>query len=572
VRQSLALHRKWAAVAPANFAAPYELVEGVWARARGDRRLAEQHLGLAIALAEQHQLPLISGLAHEEAGALHAQAGRASVSRAMIRTAHQRWLSLGMAVRSDRLERTYPWLLHRDLVRSSSASIDPLGVRRLIKALPAASTMQELAEVLLGAIADVTGAVRVVLLMGEADRLAAHAVRAAGVTAMVDGGDVAHEAALVRDAARTDRPLVVANGPRPAGRPGAVAVAVPVRLRGRTIGVVYAERPGGPDVLHPEQQEALVALCAQAAAPLWNFELEGQLQDAEEQRRSLIDVQSRFIPSELLRILDIDDIRRVRRGLRVECPMTVLISDIRGYTTLLEGMNVSEASDVALGFLRAVEVPIITSNGLLQDVRGDEVLAVFDTQPDDAVHAGLAILRSLREHNRERMARGSDELHVGIGINTGTVALGLVGGVNRMALTVIGDAVNLASRVESTNKRYGSQLLITEETYAQLVQRDRFAIRRMERVAVVNRRSPVTIYEVYDDDPEPLRSAKRTAQPAFDEAFARFDAGDIAGAQAAFEQCRALLPADPVASLHLAHCAALARGDQPGLAVALAQK
>jgi class 3 adenylate cyclase len=253
--------------------------------------------------------------------------------------------------------------------------------------------------------------------------------------------------------------------------------------------------------------------------------------------------------------------------------MTVLISDIRGYTALLEGMDVSEASDVAMEFLRAVELPIIASNGLLQDVRGDEVLAVFDTEPDDAVRAGLAMLRSLRDHNRERVARGSHELRVGIGINTGSVALGLVGGVNRMALTVIGDAVNLASRVESVNKRYGTNLLITEDTHARLVDRDRFDIRRMERVRVVNRRQPVTVYEVYDEDAEALRVAKRAAQPAFDEAFAWFDAGDVTRARAAFEHCCTLLPDDPVAPLHLAHCDALVRGDMaPGREVLLLQK
>jgi hypothetical protein len=218
-------------------------------------------------------------------------------------------------------------------------------------------------------------------------------------------------------------------------------------------------------------------------------------------------------------------------------------------------------------------VPIITSNGLLQDVRGDEVLAVFDTRPDDALRAGLAILRSLREHNRERAERGADALKVGIGINTGTVALGLVGGVNRMALTVIGDAVNLASRVESTTKRYyGSQLLITEETRARLVDPARFAIRRMERVAVVNRRRPVMIHEVYDDDPEPLRAVKSAAQPMFDEAFALFDAGDVAGARAAFERCRDLLPDDPVAPLHLAHCDALEHDDRSVPVAPLLQK
>jgi class 3 adenylate cyclase len=285
-----------------------------------------------------------------------------------------------------------------------------------------------------------------------------------------------------------------------------------------------------------------------------------------------MDVQSRFVPNELLRILDIDDLRRVRSGYRVERVMTVLISDIRGYTTMLEDMDVSEASNLAMGFLRAVEVPIISCNGMIQDVRGDEIVAVFESE-NDAVRAGLAMMRSLRQHNRERVAHGSQELQAGIGINTGPVGVGLVGGVNRMVLTIIGDAVNLAARIESTTKRYGSALLISDKTYNRLANPDEFDIRRMERVMVVNRRKPVTIYEVFDEDPEPLRTAKRAAQPMFDLAFELFDAGDVDGARVAFEKCRDLLTDDPVAPLHLAHCDAVARGEMsPGQEVALRQK
>ena len=336
--------------------------------------------------------------------------------------------------------------------------------------------------------------------------------------------------------------------------------------------MIYAEHHEPGRRFTPNHEEAVAFLCAQAAAPLWNFQLEARLRAADEYRQSLIDVQSRFVPNELLRILDIDDLRRVRSGYRVERRMTVLISDIRGYTTMLEDMNVSEASNLAMGFLRAVEVPIVSCNGMIQDVRGDEIVAVFESEPD-AVRAGLAMLRSLREHNREGLAHGSEELQVGIGINTGPVGVGLVGGVNRMVLTIIGDAVNLAARIESTNKRYGSSLLISDKTYKRLANPEQFDIRRMERVMVVNRRRPVTIYEVYDDDPEPLRAAKRSAQPAFDEAFALFDAGDVDGARAAFERCRELLPDDPVAPLHLAHCDAVARGEMSaGQEVALLQK
>jgi hypothetical protein len=95
----------------------------------------------------------------------------------------------------------------------------------------------------------------------------------------------------------------------------------------------------------------------------------------------------------------------------------------------------------------------------------------------------------------------------------------------------------------------------------------------MERVMVVNRRRPVTIYEVYEDDSAPIRAAKRAAKPAFDEAFALFDAGEVDNARAAFERCRALLPDDPVAPLHLGHCDAVARGEMtPGQEIALMQK
>jgi hypothetical protein len=153
------------------------------------------------------------------------------------------------------------------------------------------------------------------------------------------------------------------------------------------------------------------------------------------------------------------------------------------------------------------------------------------------------------------------------------VGVGLVGGVNRMVLTIIGDAVNLAARIESANKRYGSALLISDATYAGLVNRDQFHIRRMERVMVVNRRRPVTVYEVYDEDPASLREAKLSAQPAFDEAFALFEAGDVTKARAAFEQCRRLLPDDPIAAMHIAHCDAVARGEMsPGQEIALHQK
>jgi predicted ATPase/class 3 adenylate cyclase len=587
VRKALALHRKWAAEAPANYAAPHDLIQGAWARMRGQHAKAERHLHQAIELAEQYQLPTISARAHEEAAALYADTGRATLREHMLRSAYQRWLNLGFTVRADWLAREHPWLLRRDL-KTDSAGIDPVGAHQLLHALSGARTRDGLANIILGSVADTTGAGRVLFLTGDTENLSVRAVNDHGDISVVDGPwtEVPYDANVVRRAMDAGSPLIVAANPvRPGSRPsgrrqqqqqpqpsGPSILAAPITVQDRTIGVVYAEHDETGTHFGADHEQAVAFLCAQAAAPLWNFHLEERLRAADEYRQSLMDVQSRFVPNELLRILDIDDLRRVRSGYRVEREMTVLISDIRGYTTMIEDMNVGEAGNLAMGFLRAVELPIISYHGMIQDVRGDEIVAVFESEAD-AVRAGLAMLRSLREHNQERKALGSEELRAGIGINTGAVAVGLVGGVNRMVLTIIGDAVNLAARIESTNKRYGSALLISHRTYKRLADSEQFDVRRMERVMVVNRRRPVTIYEVYDEDSTSLREAKRAAQPAFDEAFELFDDGDVDGARDAFERCRELLPDDPVAPLHLAHCDAVARGEMtPGQDIALMNK
>ena len=178
---------------------------------------------------------------------------------------------------------------------------------------------------------------------------------------------------------------------------------------------------------------------------------------------------------------------------------------------------------------------------MIQDVRGDEIVAVFESEAGLAVRAGLAMLRSLREHNRERVAHGSEELRAGIGLNTGPLGVGLVGGVNRMVLTIIGDAVNLAARIESTNKRYGSALLISDQTYRgprkpRRVRHPSHGTGHGRQPAQAGDRSTRSTTTI----PKTLRAAKRSAQPAFDEAFALFDAGDVDGARTAFERCRAV--------------------------------
>ena len=476
----------------------------------------------------------------------------------MLRAAHQKWLSLGMVVRSDRLERTYPWLLSRELVHAGSKAVDQAGIRRLIQTLPAASTLEGLAEVLLGTVADTTGAARALLLIGDGERLAVRAVRESGATTMVDGSWRTSRTTVrscERGRRRSAAVVTDRSGPwygYPEGRPGptvSATLAVPVRMRDRTIGVVYAEHHGRRRPSTPSTRRRWSRSAPRPPRRCGAWSSRESCRRSRSSGRRWWTSSRGSSPASCCASSTSTTSAASGGATGSSGEMTVLISDIRGYTALLEDMSVSDASDMAIGFLQAVEIPIVANNGLSPGRARGRGARRVRSGTGRRVRAGLAMLRSLREHNRERVARGAGELQVGIGVNSGPVALGLVGGVNRMALTVIGDAVNLASRVESTNKRYGTSLLISEETHARLLDPDRFCIRRMERTPVVNRRQLVTIYEVYDEDPEPLRAAKQAAQPAFDEAFGWLDDGDIERARAAFERCRELLPDDLVAPL-----------------------
>src|ERR1700733_15071381 len=156
---------------------------------------------------------------------LNGQAGRPRVSALLLRSAYQCCLTLGIAVRAERLAEAHPWLLSRDLMSAGSAGIDPVSAPQVVHALPTARTLGGLAEILLGTVADTTGAARVLLLTGEGEQLTVRAVWEHGVTPTVEDpwNEVSHDCSIVGRVADSGRPHVVAadpaySGHRPPGR------------------------------------------------------------------------------------------------------------------------------------------------------------------------------------------------------------------------------------------------------------------------------------------------------------------------------------------------------------------
>ncbi|MBI5897902.1 MAG: guanylate cyclase [Rhodocyclales bacterium] len=279
-------------------------------------------------------------------------------------------------------------------------------------------------------------------------------------------------------------------------------------------------------------------------------------------RQQLVDTEQafgRFVPREFLHFLSIDNVREVRLGMQTERKLTILFADIRNFTGLSETMTPQENFDFLNSYLSQMEPMIVPFRGLIDKYIGDAIMALFPKETDDAVRSALAMLERLDNYNKGRARAGYLPIRIGIGINTGIVMLGTVGGSGRMEGTVISDAVNLASRLEDMSKTFEVPLLISEHTLHSLIDPDKYSIRFLARNRVKGKQEAQSVYEVFDGDPPAMRAAKLRTRKRFEEAMAFYFVADIFRARTRLVRCLDEAPDDKPARLYLARCDAYLR-------------
>jgi adenylate cyclase len=180
--------------------------------------------------------------------------------------------------------------------------------------------------------------------------------------------------------------------------------------------------------------------------------------------------------------------------------VSILLSDLRGFTTLSESMSPEQMATRLTEYFDAMTAIIFAHRGMVNDFVGDAIMAFFGApldDPDHALHAvqsALAMEQALRGLTRRWEASGLPLLKMGIGIHTGQVFAGNVGGTGKVKYAVVGDAVNVTARVEGLNKDFGTVILLTEAT--RLAIGDGFDVKDRGPVSVKGRREPVHIYEL----------------------------------------------------------------------------
>ncbi len=276
--------------------------------------------------------------------------------------------------------------------------------------------------------------------------------------------------------------------------------------------------------------------------------------------QNLIKAYGRFVPHEFLNFLGKKDITTISLGDQIEENMTILFTDIRDFTSLSEELTPKQNFNFINSYLSCMEPVISKHNGIIDKYIGDAVMALFPTSADEALECSSAMLSALNAYNKTRRKAGNKSIDIGIGLNTGLVILGTIGGEHRMESTVIGDAVNLAARIESMTKTYGVPLLISEHTFYNLKNPEKFPLRFLDRVMVKGKVQAQSVYEVFDMDSPCIREGKKATLKIFEEALAQYHYKNIAAAKSLFDQCLEINPGDKPARLYADRCEAFQTG------------
>jgi len=245
------------------------------------------------------------------------------------------------------------------------------------------------------------------------------------------------------------------------------------------------------NVVLPLANGMIAVLLLYAMNMSWGYFVESRT------KRQLTGLFGQYVPPELVEEMSRDPENYSMAGRKAE--LTVLFSDIRGFTTISEGLEPNELASLMNEYLGAMTLVVRKHRGTLDKYIGDAIMAFWGAPVDDPEHAKNAVLTGLEMHvalhelNKDLTKRGWPELKIGVGVNTGPMTVGDMGSPVRQSYTVMGDAVNLGSRLEGITKQYGVGFIVGEST-RDLVKKD-FVFRELDLVKVKGKDKPVGIYE-----------------------------------------------------------------------------
>jgi len=313
----------------------------------------------------------------------------------------------------------------------------------------------------------------------------------------------------------------------------------PLKVKHRTFGMVIIGHEEEVEYTAAELK-LLTTITLQSATAIESAHLyqKGlkEVQDREEAIRKIHDVSQKFVPSEFIKSLGKAKITEVFLGDLVEREVTVVFVDIRGFTTISEGLSPTDNFLFVNGFNNRMG-PIVRKNGgFIMQYLGDGFMALFTGGSQGALTASVEMHRELQEYNKERALKKRLPVYIGVGMQSGKLIMGITGDNERLDAAIISDTVNTAARIEGLSKHFGTSILLTQECKANLTDPDAFDFRYLGRVQPKGKMKPIDLYECINGDAEDLQNHKLSNLKTFDDAMTLFLDKEFAMAAVTFQQ------------------------------------
>ena len=256
----------------------------------------------------------------------------------------------------------------------------------------------------------------------------------------------------------------------------------------------------------------------------------------------------------------VDDPSKIQLG-GEEREMTAFFSDIQGFSAISERLTPTELVQLLNDYLTDMCDIIISSEGTVDKFEGDAIMAFWGAPTRQSDHAQRACFAAIDMNNRlielrvKAVQEGITPLTVRMGVNTGRMVVGNMGSSQRMNYTIMGDAVNLASRLEGANKAYGSGMMISESTYRSC--EEDIDVRELDRIMVVGKSEPVTVYQLLSRKNQ-TTGADADLVDQFSKGLEFYKAGDFRLAKSEFSSCLEIFADDGPALTYISRCQAFA--------------
>lgn len=320
-------------------------------------------------------------------------------------------------------------------------------------------------------------------------------------------------------------------------------LCMPLTRQNDLIGIIYLENKAIKNAFSESHQHVLNLLSSQATVSIENSLL-------YDNTKRLNIAYERFVPKEFLSLLKKQSILDIKVGDQIQQNMTVLFADIKDFTKRSEKMSPADNFKFINDFLHEMEPLIRAHHGFIDKYIGDAIMALFPSA-EEALACAIKMLNKLHVLN----TRYTDNpVHISIGLNTGPLILGIVGGEERLEGTVISDTVNLAARIEVLNKLYVSDCLITANTLHALPEDHPFKLRFLGSPTVRGKSDKIAVYEVLDHYPVEVYKHKLATRDQFEQAIEYYEHGKFLEANNLFKLILQQDPQDTTAHAYLQLC------------------